>query len=329
MSLTPTAKVNLITSKGNIEIGLFAAQIPNLCKTFIYNCINKKYNGCSFGKITTDLAQVHGSFESTPIVRESHSRLKFDGKGDVGLLSIDDSNKATASGFFITTQPCPQFNSKYTIIGKITSDSMYNVMEIADCEKMEDGESPMFPVHITDALVPLPYFDDILVESKSEQSTKPQVKKQKKTLRLDFDEEEDGDDLQNSDFKIKSAHEIKKNKSSKDQTARTGDNVVSTEDKDEIEQLKPTNLDSDAELPAKANIGEKKEDFGVLIEKEAHEKPEGEELEEQQVKDTKDESRNSDLVLPDPSIDPYDSNLDISKDEVTFDQLQNHYFKCR
>lgn len=331
MSLSSSAKVNFVTSKGTIEVDLYAAQVPNLCRSFISNCMNKKFVGCSFGKITSDLVQVHGSFDSTPIARETHSRLKFDGKGDVGILNLDDSNKATASGFFITTQPCPHFNSRYTIIGKISSDSMYNVMKLVDCEKKEDGETPVFPVQITDVLTPLPYFEDITVERSVEQPAKPPAKKQKKNLRLDFGEDEE-DDLQDSGFKIKSAHELKRNKNSQDPTPLASHEMVSTEHQVEIidqnmADKQSSEIASSADLKSLETKGlneDCKTESGKADNNEQEKEDAGEKAK------TNDESEEEAVPFSrDPSIDPYDPLLDISKDEVSFTQLQLHYFNCR
>lgn len=349
MSLSSSAKVNIGTSKGNIEIDLYAAQIPNLCKSFISNCINKKYIGCFFDKITSDLVQVHGSFDSSPIIKESHSRLKFDGKGDVGILNIDDSNKAIANGFFITTKPCPQFNSLYTIIGKISSESMYNVMKIVDGEKKEDGETLLFPVKITDILVPLPFFDDIIVEANVESpTTKPPTKKAKKTLQLDFKDDEEEEELLETPFKIKSAHEVKR-KNSKNPEPRSTIDESSTGDKkkeklsivdaDEVKLSdEQKTLESAEEMnegqvepmeQTEAKIEEKEQVKGEDDGKEGEDHVDGTEGEGEDEENECVSDKNSLPRKPDPSIDPYDKLLDISKDEVSFDKLQKHYFQCR
>lgn len=326
MKLQGSAKVRICTTKGDLDISLYPEQLPKLCRAFLTNCLNKNFVGLGFDKCTSDIVQTQLKDDLRPINRESHSRVKFDGKGDVGILNLESSAHSTADGFFITTKPCPQFNSEYVIIGKVTNNSFYTVMKILDGEKKEDGETPLYPVTIKDTVVLQKYFDDIENEEvKQENTIKPLPKKQKRAIQLDYDE--DDDVLEESPFVMKSAFEsstktsLKTNKEEEATPEQVGNqrDEVSGAEIDLIpkelgdlllkpETVEPANSGNDLEL---GTTDEQKEEVSSTNSDEA-----------------KSDSADSE-VKPDPSIDPFDPDLDISKDAITFETLQNHFFKSK
>lgn len=309
MKLQPTAKVVFVTNKGKIEIDLYPNHIPNLCKAFISNCVNKRFNGCTFGGITSDLVQTQRSLTLQPFAKEFHSRLKFDGKGDVGLLNLEEPNKATPDGFFITRKPCPTYNAQYVIIGKISDETIYNVMKIADCEKKEDGETPLFPISVLDTLVPLPYFKDLEESTITKDPTGPTTKKPKKTVKLSYDDEENDEDIP---FVMKWAHENISQRQTKKQNGQGLNEIQSEEKKEEKkEEIKDKDMDAEEQLKPETTTPMQ--------------------LENTQVNEigNKTGSEGPVSIKPDPSIDPFDPNIDIETDSVPFEKLQKHYFKCR
>lgn len=209
-SLEPatTAKVVLITTKGPIEIELWAKEVPNISRQFIQNCLDKKYIGTTFNKVIKDyLVQTSKIKESetSQLKDEFHSRLKFNKRGLVGAVHNDRRNSNNVDSLFITLKPAPEFNNNYVLFGKIMGDSIYNVVKINESE-LESEETPMYPAEIIDIQILIQYFDD-LVESK-EHIAEPPKKKAKKAkkprVQLDYaleDEEDTG-------FKMKSAHDL-------------------------------------------------------------------------------------------------------------------------
>lgn len=213
-SLEPptTAKVVLITSKGPIEIELWAKEIPQITKQFIQNCLDKKYIGTSFNKVIKDYlvqtGKVNGpeSFNSRD---EFHSRLKFSKRGLIGAIHNQKRNSNSVDSFFITLKPTPEFNNDYVLFGKITGETIYNVIKINESEMVSE-ETPMFPATITDIEIPIRYFDD-LVEPRDHaaEPTKKKSKKSNKTkVKLDYDLEDEPE----KEFKMKSAHELLQDK---------------------------------------------------------------------------------------------------------------------
>ena len=68
-----------------------------------------------------------------------------------------DSN---GSQFFITLSDCEWLNNKHTIFGRITGDTMYNIMAMNDLEV--DGEVPVYAPKIVSTQVLHSPFDDIV-----------------------------------------------------------------------------------------------------------------------------------------------------------------------
>ena len=209
-SLEPatTAKVVLITTKGPIEIELWAKEVPNICRVFIQNCLDKKYIGTTFNKVIKDyLVQTSKIKEpkTTQLKDEFHSRLKFNKRGLVGAVHNDERNSNNVDSLFITLKPTPEFNNNYVLFGKIMGDSIYNVVKINESE-LKSEETPLYPAEITDIKILIQYFDD-LTESK-EHIAEPAKKKAKKSkkprVQLDYALENEED----TEFKMKSAHDL-------------------------------------------------------------------------------------------------------------------------
>ena len=64
---------------------------------------------------------------------EFHSRLRFTHRGLVGMANGGKDDNA--SQFFITLGPTNDLNKKHTIFGKVTGDTIYNLVKLADTGK--------------------------------------------------------------------------------------------------------------------------------------------------------------------------------------------------
>mmetsp|Transcript_6463 Transcript_6463/g.8112 ORF Transcript_6463/g.8112 Transcript_6463/m.8112 type:complete len:327 (+) Transcript_6463:424-1404(+) len=203
-----TAKVALITTKGPIEIEIWAKEVPNISRVFIQNCLDRKYIGTTFNKVIKDyLVQTSKikESESVQLKDEFHSRLRFKKRGLVGAVHNDKQNSNNVDSIFITMKPTPEFNNNYVLFGKITGDSIYNVVKINESE-LESEETPMYPAEIIDIKILVQYFDD-LIESRepiAEPAKKKAKKAKKPRVKLDY-ALEDEDDV---NFKMKSAHDL-------------------------------------------------------------------------------------------------------------------------
>lgn len=355
MKIETSAKVRFSTSKGNIDIELYAKEIPIACRAFLQNCVDKKYVGLLFDRLLPDLVEVSPKSQENQIRREFHSRVKFTGRGSVSLLNVEDSQLACPDGFFITLQPLSEFNNQYVIIGKVVGDLIYNVVKIQEAEKQQDGITPLYPVSITGVEILQPFFDDL---KKVEEVTDTRKRKKAKTsVKLSYDDEEDGEV---DGFVMKSAHELLMPGNVKT-AGDTGAKSISKEDKKESEE------DIDSQNNVKENPNEAIDDRSK---NKADDNPQAEDVikreddthnndakaapiqssnvspspftmgslntgkaqsDPQQAdgSESDEESDEEREPLRDPSIDPYHPILDMWQDTVDFRTLQNHSYKCR
>jgi peptidyl-prolyl cis-trans isomerase SDCCAG10 len=79
---------------------------------------------------------------------ELHSRLRYNRRGLVGMAKGEDGSYG--SQFFITLANTErELNGQCTLFGRIEGDSLYNMLKIADAERVEGTERPIYPVKIT------------------------------------------------------------------------------------------------------------------------------------------------------------------------------------
>lgn len=170
----PTASATLNTTVGPIQIALFANQTPLTCKNFLQHCKDNYYAGTIFHRVAPDFVIQGGDptgtgsggtsiyeypeFEYDPEARdpnervvlrdELHSRLRFNRRGLLGMAKSEDGTYG--SQFFITLANTErEMNGQCTIFGRLEGDSIYNVLKIADAERIEGTERPVYPIKIT------------------------------------------------------------------------------------------------------------------------------------------------------------------------------------
>jgi peptidyl-prolyl cis-trans isomerase SDCCAG10 len=170
----PTASATLHTTVGPIHIALFANQAPLTCKNFLQHCKDNYYAGTIFHRIAPDFVIQGGDptgtgsggtsiyeypeFEYDPEARdpnervvlrdEIHSRLRFNRRGQVGMAKSEDGSYG--SQFFITLGNTErELSGQCTLFGRLEGDSIFNVLKIADAERVEGTERPVYPVKVT------------------------------------------------------------------------------------------------------------------------------------------------------------------------------------
>ncbi|KAJ5957993.1 uncharacterized protein N7479_005143 [Penicillium vulpinum] len=170
----PTASATLNTTVGPIQIALFANQTPLTCKNFLQHCKDNYYAGTIFHRVAPDFVIQGGDptgtgsggtsiyeypeFEFDPEARdpeervvlrdELHSRLRFNRRGLLGMAKSEDGTYG--SQFFITLANTErEMNGQCTIFGRLEGDSIYNVLKIADAERIAGTERPVYPVKVT------------------------------------------------------------------------------------------------------------------------------------------------------------------------------------
>jgi peptidyl-prolyl cis-trans isomerase SDCCAG10 len=173
----PTAKVTLSTTSGDLELELFAKQIPLAARNFLQLCLDGYYDGTIFHRLVPGFiiqggdpsATGHGGeaiYEGGLFADEFHSRIKFNRRG---LLGMANSGKKDDNGsqFFLTLGSTPELEGKNTMFGRIVGDTIYNLMKMADAELMDDGsERPIYPTKILSTVILINPFEDMVEREK-------------------------------------------------------------------------------------------------------------------------------------------------------------------
>ncbi|KAL4745104.1 peptidyl-prolyl isomerase cwc27 [Aspergillus terricola var. indicus] len=226
----PTASATLNTTFGPLHIALFAKQTPLTCRNFLQHCMDNYYAGTIFHRVVPDFIIQGGDptgtgsggtsiyeypeFEYDPDARdpnekvvlrdEIHSRLRFNRRGLVGMAKSEDGSYG--SQFFITLANTErELNGQCTLFGRLEGDSLYNMLKIAEAERIEGTERPVYPVKITSCEVGDlgPFVNKVkkrqIVATGPKTEDKPAAKKKKKAkpgkalLSFGGDDDEDED----------------------------------------------------------------------------------------------------------------------------------------
>lgn len=235
-SLEPptTARAVLETSKGPLEIELWAKETPLASRNFLQRCAEGYYDGKTFHRVVRGfVAQAGSGFRDDSkdsfFADELHSRLKFTSRprGILGTANMNGKKNSNGSQFIITLGNGPQtqaLNGKSTVFGRVVGESVYNLAKIeSEGEMLEDGETPMYPTVINSTRILEPYFDDLVykkTKDKPVEATKPVKKKTKAKVRLSYDDDEGEEGTASLSarpakkrFKMKAAHEVMNDKS--------------------------------------------------------------------------------------------------------------------
>lgn len=224
-SLEPptTAKAILHSSKGPIEIELWAKECPLASRNFLQLCLDGYYDGCKFHRVVRDFIVQSGDpsgtgyggsaiYENGDFADEFHSRLKFNRRGLVGCANTGEKD-TNGSQFIITLAPAPDLNGKNTLFGRVVGETFYNVLTIGEAE-IEEDDRPLYPAKITSTEVIVPYFPDLRKDrghdARNQQSYDLSMKKDKKRkpqVKLSYN-----DDEEDEDEGIQLAPKIKKSK---------------------------------------------------------------------------------------------------------------------
>ncbi|XP_078127901.1 spliceosome-associated protein CWC27 homolog [Sander vitreus] len=291
-------KVLLKTSAGDIDIELWSKEAPKACRNFVQLCMEGYYDGTVFHRVVREFIVQGGdptgtgtggeSIYGRPFKDEFHSRLRFNRRGLVAMANAGPHDNG--SQFFFTLGRADELNNKHTIFGKVTGDTVYNMLRLADVE-CDDEERPLNPHKIKIAEVLHSPFDDIIPretkkakkEKDKEEGKKSQSKATKNFSLLSFGEEaEEEEEMVNQvsqtlKGKSKSSHDLlkddprlssvpavdkKKKKGTPGDTAETDD---ATDDDVEGDMDADEEYDSDEKERMKALISNKlKKDKGAV-----------------------------------------------------------------
>ncbi|XP_013177413.1 PREDICTED: peptidyl-prolyl cis-trans isomerase CWC27 homolog isoform X2 [Papilio xuthus] len=216
-------KVLLKTSVGEIDIELWTKEAPKACRNFIQLCMEGYYIGTIFHRVVPGFIVQGGdpngdgtggeSIYGEPFKDEFHSRLRFNRRGLVAMANAGKDDNG--SQFFFTLGATPELQNKHTIFGKVTGETIYNMLKLAE-GLIGPDERPEHPHKITSTTVLINPFTDIVPRITSVKIIEPPKKKKKERVGvknfglLSFGEEaeQDEDEAQEYRGKPKSTHDL-------------------------------------------------------------------------------------------------------------------------
>lgn len=175
------------TTAGDIDIELWSKEAPKACRNFIQLCLEAYYDNTIFHRVVPGFIVQGGdptgtgtggeSIYGAPFKDEFHSRLRFIRRGLVAMANAGPHDNG--SQFFFTLGRADELNNKHTIFGKITGDTIYNMLRLTEVD-IDDDERPRNPHKIKSCEVLFNPFDDIIPrEIKKPKKEKPEEEEKK------------------------------------------------------------------------------------------------------------------------------------------------------
>ncbi|XP_046999039.1 spliceosome-associated protein CWC27 homolog [Schistocerca americana] len=203
-------KVLLKTTVGDIDIELWSKETPKACRNFIQLCLEGYYNNTIFHRVVKGFIVQGGdptgtgtggeSIYGQPFKDEFHTRLRFNRRGLVAMANAGKDDNG--SQFFFTFAAAPELQNKHTIFGKVTGETIYNMLKLEEALVDED-ERPLYPQKIFKAEVLNNPFPDIVPRRDPAKEQVTEVKKKEKSAGvknfklLSFGEEAEEDEEEN------------------------------------------------------------------------------------------------------------------------------------
>ncbi|RAL52868.1 hypothetical protein DM860_007636 [Cuscuta australis] len=221
-------KVIITTTYGPLDVELWPKEAPKAVRNFVQLCLEGYYNNTIFHRIIKSFLIQGGDPTGTGTGGESiyggvfpdefHSRLRFKHRGLVACAGSGSPN-TNGSQFFITLDKCDFLDKKHTIFGKVTGDSIYNLLSLGEIETDNDDRPLDPPPKILSIEVFWNPFDDIIprvtpktalvpLADNDQQGKKRKPKKNLNLLSFGEEAEEEEKDLSAINVRIKSSHDI-------------------------------------------------------------------------------------------------------------------------
>ncbi|ETW04006.1 hypothetical protein H310_04411 [Aphanomyces invadans] len=166
-------KVLMRTTFGDLDVEFWPQQAPRACRNFFQLAMEKYYDNTLFHRLISGFMIQGGDPTGTgdggesafgePFPDEFHSRLRFNHRG---LLAMANSNKPNTnrSQFFFTLDACDFLTKKHTIFGKVTGNTIFNLLTVNDMETSGD-ERPIEPIKLLTIEILWNPFEDIVPRS--------------------------------------------------------------------------------------------------------------------------------------------------------------------
>lgn len=148
---------------GDLQVELWGKQAPKAVRNFLQLALEGFYDDTSFTHIVPKclIQGGHGSRLPPPseFPREHTPRLKLGRRGLLAMTNISPDNGIRhCTQFFLTLGPVPDLERQATIFGKITGDTIYNLVRM---EEVDDART----IVIRRIKVVINPFDDIIPRS--------------------------------------------------------------------------------------------------------------------------------------------------------------------
>ncbi|XP_024005906.1 peptidyl-prolyl cis-trans isomerase CYP57 isoform X2 [Eutrema salsugineum] len=219
-------KVIVNTTHGPIDIELWPKEAPKSVRNFVQLCLEGYFDNTIFHRVIPGFLVQGGdptgsgtggdSIYGDVFADEFHSRLRFNHRGIVAMANASSPN-SNGSQFFFTLDKCDWLEKKHTIFGKVTGDSVFNLLRLGEVDTGKD-DRPLDPApKILSVEVLWNPFEDIVPRVLAKASNEPvaevkepQKKPVKKLNLLSFGEEaeEEEKELAVVKQKIKSSHDV-------------------------------------------------------------------------------------------------------------------------
>ncbi|CAN8327136.1 unnamed protein product [Cochlearia groenlandica] len=219
-------KVIVNTTHGPIDIELWPKEAPKSVRNFVQLCLEGYFDNTIFHRVIPGFLAQGGdptgsgtggaSIYGGVFADEFHSRLRFNHRGIVAMAN-ESSPNSNGSQFFFTLDKCDWLDKKHTIFGKVTGDSIFNLLRLGEVDTGKD-DRPLDPApKILSVEVLWNPFEDIVPRVVAKTShepvaevKEPQKKPVKKLNLLSFGEEaeEEEKELAFVKQKIKSSHDV-------------------------------------------------------------------------------------------------------------------------
>ncbi|BGP36496.1 Peptidyl-prolyl isomerase cwc27 [Rhodotorula kratochvilovae] len=156
--------VVLHTSLGDILIELWKRECPKAVRNFVQLCLEGHYDGVPFHRIVPGfIAQTGGGddciYDEGSFGIEANQRLKFNRRGLVAMAA-DPTTKYNSSQFFLTLDATPELQNKHTLFGRVTGDSLFNLLKLAEIELEPGTDKPVYAPVIKSAEVRVDPFEE-------------------------------------------------------------------------------------------------------------------------------------------------------------------------
>uniref|UniRef100_A0A7E4VJI8 Spliceosome-associated protein CWC27 homolog n=1 Tax=Panagrellus redivivus TaxID=6233 RepID=A0A7E4VJI8_PANRE len=134
-----SGKVCIVTTLGDIDVELWSKECPLAVRNFIQLALEGHYDGTTFHRLQKDFLVQGGDPTGTGeaddsiygglFKTEAHQRLQFTRRG---LLGTAGGKDACGGQFFFTLGPAPELYKKHTLFGKVTGNTVFNLMRFND-----------------------------------------------------------------------------------------------------------------------------------------------------------------------------------------------------